>query len=218
MDCKICFNKFNEKKHRSKSINSCGHTFCNSCINQINRCAICKRDITGINTNYAIIECINNNPRKNKIISSKEHTKLKDEIHEKKSEVNLKKENLIKSLKDQVHKETFRMKKLLLENNKKLMDQINDLETKLNTGIDTEYDEINQDLNKPKLKDDIKSKIKNFENFGLNYSFKSNRENVLIGSIVSGEQDSGFDSNRVSILTPESSPYTDRFRSESVKM
>ena len=218
MDCKICFNKFNEKKHRPKSINSCGHTFCNSCINQINRCAICKRDITGINTNYAIIECINNNPRKNKTISSKENSKLKDEVHEKKNELILKIENLIKSLKDRVNKDTSRMEKLLFENNKKLMDQINDLKTTLKTGVDAKYDEINQDLNKPKLKDDIKSKIKNFENFDLNYSFRSNRENVLIGSIVSGEQASGFDSNRVSILTPESSPYTDRFRSESVKM
>jgi hypothetical protein len=215
MECIICFNKFNEKKHAPKLINSCGHTFCISCISKLKKCAICKRDITSTITNFNIIDLMNEiSSQKNKLLPLKEHSK----IHQIKSEVNLKIENLIKSLKDQVHKETFRMNKLLLENNKKLMDQIKDLKTTLNTGVETEYDEINQDLNKPKLNDDIKSKIKNFENFGLNYSFKSNRENVLIGSIVSGEQASGFDSNRVSILTPESSPYTDRFRSESVKM
>jgi hypothetical protein len=66
----------------------------------------------------------------------------------------------------------------------------------------------------------LKSKIKSFEKFDLSYSFKSSRDDsdILIGSIVSGEQASGFDSNQVSILTPESSPYTDRFRSETVKM
>jgi hypothetical protein len=163
---------------------------------------------------------MNVSSQKNKSLPLKEHSKFKDEVQEIKSELILKIENVIKGLKDQGGKETLRIYNILLQSEQKLMDQINDLEATLKTCINAEFDEINQGLNETKLKDDIKSKIKSFENFDLSYSFKSSRDDsdILIGSIVSGEQASGFDLNQVSILTPESSPYTDRFRSGTVKM
>ena len=42
LECPICFEIIDEGKLK---ITGCGHKFCENCFNQINKCAICRRNI-----------------------------------------------------------------------------------------------------------------------------------------------------------------------------
>ena len=63
MDCKVCFEKFNYIKNKPRLIISCGHTFCQSCLNRLQKqiCPECRSNINGTVVNYAILNLINSN-------------------------------------------------------------------------------------------------------------------------------------------------------------
>lgn len=213
MECKICFETYNEVDRMPKMITNCGHTFCNICLKKITKCPTCIRQIAGTITNYNTFDFINNTAVKTKIDRTLERLTLKNENKENKKKLNIKakeqltkKKDLIKSLKFEVNKETERKKQILLLNNQKLIDDLDRLETKLDNeilsnknDIDCEIESIIQKLddeldlaeinNLKKSSLDMKLKIENLESIDLDYKFKSclYDSNIQIGLIVSNQ-------------------------------
>lgn len=62
MDCKVCFELFNEDTRKPININ-CGHTFCSKCLDTLTRmnkreCPMCKTRITSKLSNFALIDVL----------------------------------------------------------------------------------------------------------------------------------------------------------------
>ena len=85
MDCRVCFENFNHFKNKPRLIISCGHTFCEYCLNrlQIQICPECRSSINGTVVNYAIFNLIQSNVLN--LIKIVEEINLKYSIQEKNS-------------------------------------------------------------------------------------------------------------------------------------
>jgi len=214
MECKICFETYNETDRLPKMITNCGHTFCFLCVKKITKCPTCIRQISGTITNYNTLDFINNTAPKTKLDRTLERLSLKNENKDIKRELNLKtkeqlnkKKALIKSLKAEVDKETERKKQILIHSNHKLIDELDRLEAKLDNeilsnqnDIDCEIESIIEklddndldmvEINKLKKNSiELKSKIKYLESVDLNYSFKTclYDSSIQIGLIISNQ-------------------------------
>ena len=71
MECEICFNSYDAIKIKPYSLYPCGHTFCKTCLDQIQKqeCPKCKREIIGEQINYALLDALDLN--KTKVIQTK---------------------------------------------------------------------------------------------------------------------------------------------------
>jgi hypothetical protein len=71
MDCAICFNKYDNDKHKPYSIAPCGHSFCISCLNRIEssltakKCPVDRTEIENKVINRGIMDLITS-PSSNK--------------------------------------------------------------------------------------------------------------------------------------------------------
>ena len=63
MECKICFEKFDECERKPFTLIPCGHTFCIFCIENLkhmkNDCPLCRKQILSETLNYALIDFMN---------------------------------------------------------------------------------------------------------------------------------------------------------------
>ena len=105
MECKICFEKYNEKERKPKIITSCGHTFCEYCLRKLTKCPTCVRQIAGTMTNYDTLDFTNNNISTSEGSKTKsegpnrlspERLNLKKEIEENKKKLSLKADEQLK--------------------------------------------------------------------------------------------------------------------------
>ena len=60
MECKICYEKYNENLKKPYSFQPCSHTFCIECINNLNKleCPRCKREIKDKQPNFDLLEAL----------------------------------------------------------------------------------------------------------------------------------------------------------------
>ena len=67
MDCAVCFNKYDNEKHKPYSINPCGHCFCLQCLNSLTnkKCPVDRIDIESKVVNRGIMDLITS-PSSNK--------------------------------------------------------------------------------------------------------------------------------------------------------
>ena len=67
MDCAVCFNKYDNDKHKPYSITPCGHCFCLTCLNSLTnkKCPVDRIDIENKIVNRGILDLITS-PSSNK--------------------------------------------------------------------------------------------------------------------------------------------------------
>ena len=67
MDCAVCFNKYDNEKHKPYSITPCGHCFCLQCLNSLTnkKCPVDRIDIENKVVNRGIMDLITS-PSSNK--------------------------------------------------------------------------------------------------------------------------------------------------------
>ena len=93
MDCKICFELYDNNLRKPISI-SCGHTFCSSCLDTLrnmgnNQCSICKTRITSKISNFALLDVLETHQQADyKLVDEidsycKQMHTIKKEIHHK---------------------------------------------------------------------------------------------------------------------------------------
>ena len=61
MECLLCFEFYDDGKHKPHSINPCGHHFCATCLDKIKNktCPTCRGNIQSKTLNRGILELIN---------------------------------------------------------------------------------------------------------------------------------------------------------------
>ena len=62
LSCPICRYDYNSTNRKVYVISSCGHSFCNHCINKITVCSICRKPIQSKNINWFIQSQIDEMP------------------------------------------------------------------------------------------------------------------------------------------------------------
>ncbi len=208
MECKICLDSYNDLDQKPKIITSCGHTFCESCLNQLRNCPTCRREITGRVINYDILSLLDSNQ------IAIDPNELKKEIEEYTKCLNAKNEEklstckeMLKQLRDKVNNETERKKEILTKKNHKLMNELDSIETKFNADIISTQNEIQSEsdailaklneqllesieMNKIKqqiikMQKKIRLIIENLDKIDLTYTFKPNESDIKIGQIQS---------------------------------
>jgi len=110
MNCKICFEIYDNNKHKPFTLIPCGHSFCSTCVVELKTCSLCMQDIDSIKPNYVLIEnldyIMNYELRQSIIKDLKEVEDLNFEISLLKKKViygvELKFESATKSLLDQI--------------------------------------------------------------------------------------------------------------------
>lgn len=85
MECPACYNVFDEKKRTPRNLN-CGHTFCETCLLQLQHskifaCPICRKDNKGFKAmslpkNYIVLELLQ---KQNEVIKSANLCKIHPE-------------------------------------------------------------------------------------------------------------------------------------------
>lgn len=188
MECKICFEKYNEKDRKPKLITSCGHTFCEFCLRKLTKCPTCVRQIAGTMTNYDTLDFSNSTslktkPEENNQVSP-ERLNLKKEIEENKKKLSLKADEqlkktyeIIKLIKANINKEVERKKQLLLNNQQKLEGELDRLEAKLNNDILSNQNDIESEI------ENIIAKLN--EDLNLTEMNKIKKEAILLKKIKS---------------------------------
>jgi hypothetical protein len=58
MECKICYEKFDNVIHKPIVCVPCGHSFCSKCVIQLKACSICRRHIKEKSTNFSLLEIL----------------------------------------------------------------------------------------------------------------------------------------------------------------
>jgi len=118
MDCKICFEFFNESDHKPTIITSCGHTYCSFCLGSksVQNCPECRSIFNGTVVNYAVLNSINTNNNNNnndylkEIKSKKDFNKSQNKLKARfsfKSEKKLNEfQQMIKNIKDNINKQS----------------------------------------------------------------------------------------------------------------
>jgi hypothetical protein len=188
MECKICFEKYNEKDRKPKLITSCGHTFCEFCLRKLIKCPTCVRQIAGTMTNYDTLDFSNSTSLKTKSEEnnqvSPERLNLKKEIEENEKKLSLKADEqlkktyeIIKLIKANINKEVERKKQLLANNHQKLVGELDRLETKLNNDILSNQNDIESEI------ENIIAKLN--EDLNLTEMNKIKKEAILLKKIKS---------------------------------
>ncbi len=210
MNCKICFQPF-DHSFRQPYILHCTHTYCRGCVNAEQICPICNIKIDGKILNLALLESIPlSNYDKLKIESlnsikdiNKMHTDLNTKRQNKLDECF----NKLNQIKEIITNETNKNIDLLKANQKDLIDEINQLEIDLVTGLTSKLIDQNELTNSVKnleenelneeelliLKNTIMTKNKDLndlsiqiENFKKDYEFVIN-ENINFKQPFIGE-------------------------------
>jgi hypothetical protein len=62
MECKICFEKYDQQLRKPVSIN-CGHSFCKTCLSSLKvsnsyACPTCRQSITNEQPNYTVLDLL----------------------------------------------------------------------------------------------------------------------------------------------------------------
>ncbi len=56
MNCKICFENYDNINHKPMTLIPCGHSFCSSCVYELETCSSCRKNISDRTPNYDLIE------------------------------------------------------------------------------------------------------------------------------------------------------------------
>jgi hypothetical protein len=141
MECLLCFEFYDDGKHKPHSINPCGHHFCATCLDKIKNktCPTCRGNIQSKTLNRGILELINpevlvdgnNNNKKIRLFKYS----LIEEIENCLGEWKLKKENenkkfktKIKSLIDEIEKDKALKIAKLEADSQKIITRLNAIE------------------------------------------------------------------------------------------
>jgi tetratricopeptide (TPR) repeat protein len=119
MECKICFLTYNDSNNKPVIITDCGHSFCETCINNLENklCPICRSSINKTIINYDILESLNTNVEEENV---KFNLKVK--------EIELKTNNTINLIKDQIQLETVRKIDILNKKKNTLLKKLDNLQ------------------------------------------------------------------------------------------
>lgn len=221
MDCDICLNPYDHSKHRPFSL-TCPHTVCLDCLNKLNTkyCPSCKDPIKAKYPNLALI----------KLIPESQYDKLRHQLEKTLIEANDLKQQLskdcecklsmslnkIKSLREEINTKTTEIINLVIQNQKRLIDEANiyenslqfslkqlrvdnQMEIKLNEAKiclernvlnETELDELNKDIEN--INTIISRMIFEIEKIDENYEFILNKsicvESGVFGDLKSKEK------------------------------
>jgi hypothetical protein len=100
MECKICFEKYDQQLRKPVSIN-CGHSFCNTCLSSLKvsnsyACPTCRQSITNEQPNYTVLDLLDLNliVDPNSLLKENINESLK-KIHEKNRNLHI---NCVKKL------------------------------------------------------------------------------------------------------------------------
>ena len=58
MECKICFEKFNDSTFMPMICLPCAHTFCSTCVSHLSQCSLCREPISGKRPNFNLLEVL----------------------------------------------------------------------------------------------------------------------------------------------------------------
>ena len=140
MTCQICFNSYDHSIRKPYSL-SCPHTFCICCLEKLkgNKCPSCNLSIINKNPNLALLEFI---PESSYDKIKAESLKAINEIHEIRNDFNKKRDLKLKEyldkfnlIRETITSETDRLVNLLRDNQNKLINETNLLETNLTINL-----------------------------------------------------------------------------------
>ena len=63
MNCKICFEKFDNTRFMPVICIPCAHTFCSTCVTHIKECSICRTKISEKKPNFSMLEILEEKPQ-----------------------------------------------------------------------------------------------------------------------------------------------------------
>ena len=145
MNCKICSELYDHSIHKPCSLISCSHTYCQSCLNKLekstdNKCPSCSQVITGKNPNHQLLETIpesNYDKLKSKSLTELiEINKTKQDMLNKGQKKFNQYETKLTLIKKLISDETIRLINILKENETILLNQcesiLNDFNSNLN--------------------------------------------------------------------------------------
>ena len=147
MNCEICYNPYDHSNHKPYVL-SCPHTFCISCINQLNenKCPVCNIRIFVKNPNIALLNFIPESLYDKQKISLK---KSLNEISDIKNGLKLKSEhklieylNNLNSTRNKIKSETNTFIERVKANEVRLLSEVNEIELNLKAYFSLSQEEI----------------------------------------------------------------------------
>lgn len=210
MYCDICSEPFDHSIRKPFVLSSCGHTYCSWCLKQFNdnKCPQCRKVFKEKNPNIALLNLIPESNYDNlKAKSLKAFGDIDKDLKCSRDYKLQMHEAKLKSIKQIVFDETFKLIGILRANEKKLTNECNTLFNEIKIQFDTNFvlpslngvtkeaiqnnelneDQLNEFNNKiPELKQEFNRISDLIKNYQFNYEFELNKisnENLLAGDL-----------------------------------